>query len=80
MMSKQNSVLWVFRPKEGLSILHELLIMCLIIEPLNNLIMNANHALYLRATLLMPHKKARLESLISPLTSPTMVFKKINLV
>ena len=80
MMSKQNSVLWIFRPSEGLSVLHELLIMCLIIEPLNDLITNAQNALYLRATLLMPHKKARLERLISPLTSPKMELKKVSLV
>ncbi len=79
-ISKQNSVLWVFRPPNGLSALHELLVMCLIIEPLNDLIMNAQQALYLRATLLMPHKKARLERLISPLTSTKMEFKKVSLV
>ncbi len=78
-MSKHNSVLWVFRPaKTGLSILHELLLMCLIIEDLNALLVNSNHPLYLRASLLMPQKKGRLETLISPLTEKSMKFKRLT--
>lgn len=78
-MSKHNSVLWVFRPaKRGLSVLHELLLMCLVIEDLNSLLVNSEHPLYLRASLLMPHKKGRLETLISPLTDKKMMFKRLH--
>jgi hypothetical protein len=76
--SKSNSVLWVFRPaKSGLSILNELLLMCLVIEDLDALLAKSNHPLYLRASLLLPHKKGRLETLISPLTDKSMKFKRL---
>lgn len=78
-LSKAHSVIWVFRPKSGLSMLHGLILMCLIIEPLNQLITNTNYPRYLRATLMMPNKKAKLEELISPINSPKMDFKQIHL-
>lgn len=78
-LSKHNSVLWVFRPpKSGLSTLHELLLMCLVIEDLDALLRNTNHPLYLRASLLLPRKKGRLETLISPLTDKSMKFKRLT--
>ncbi len=78
-LSKYNSVLWVFRPpKSGLSTLHELLLMCSVIEDLDALLRNTNHPLYLRASLLLPHKKGKLETLISPLTDKSMKFKRLT--
>lgn len=77
-LSKQNSVIWVFRPKTGLSSLHELILISLIIEHVNDLITNASTSLYLRASFLKG-KKAKLEKLISPLTQRHLQWKRIPL-
>jgi len=77
-LSKQNSVIWVFRPKTGLSNLHELILTSLIIEYVNDLFNNAVAALYLRASLLKG-KKAKLEKLVSPLTERHLQWKRIPL-
>ena len=77
-LSKQNSVIWVFRPKTGLSNLHELILISLIIEHVNDLIANADTALYLRASFLKG-KKAKLEKLVSPLTQRYLQWKRIPL-
>jgi hypothetical protein len=58
--------------------LDELTLMCLSIENIDRLIVDATRPLYLRATLLMPHKKARIERLISQLGSTKMVFEPIR--
>ena len=77
-ISKQNSVIWVFRPKTGLSSLHELILISLIIEHVNDLITNAGSPLYLRASFLKG-KKAKLERLVSPLTQRHLQWKRIPL-
>lgn len=77
-IAKQNSVLWIFRPKQGLSKLQELQLLPLVIEHVTDLISATQHPLYLRASLLRG-KKAKLERLISSLTTKKLVFKRIPL-
>lgn len=78
LLAKQNSVLWIYRPKKGLSKLQELQIISLLIEYLNDLISATQCPLYLKARLLTG-KKVKLEKLVSPLTSKKLEFKRIPL-
>jgi hypothetical protein len=75
--SKQNSVLWIYRPRSGLSRFQELLLSCLVIEDVHKIISNTANPIYLRATLL-PNRKSKLENLVSPIGDPHMFFRKIS--
>lgn len=78
LLAKQNSVLWIFRPKAGLSKLQELQLLSLIIEHVTELMSNTNIPLYLRAELLTG-KKAKLEKLFSSLKDRHLDFRRIPL-
>lgn len=76
-LAKQISVLWVIRPKNGLSTLKALQLLSLIIEPLTQLISSTKQPLYLRVSI--SGKRLKLERLITPLSDRNLGFKKIAL-
>ena len=73
--AKGISVLWVVRPKKGLSTLKALQLLSLIIEPLAQLISSTKQPLYLRTSI--SGKRVKLERLITPLSDKKLRFKKI---
>lgn len=74
-LAKEISVLWVVRPKNGLSTLKALQLLSLIIEPLAQLISSTKQPLYLRTSI--SDKRIKLERLITPLSDKSLIFKKI---
>ena len=74
-LAKEISVLWVVRPKNGLSTLKALQLLSLIIEPLAQLISSTKQPLYLRTSI--SGKRTKLERLITPLSDKSLIFKKI---
>lgn len=73
-LAKQISVLWVLRPKKGLSNLKALQLLSLIIEPLEQLISSTRRPIYLRTSI--SGKRVKLERLITPLSEKKLRFKK----
>jgi len=76
-LAKNISVLWIWRPKGGLTGLQELQLLSLIIEHVTALVAATRNPIYLRASL--HGRRPKLERIVSPLTSRKLVFKRIPL-
>lgn len=72
------SVLWILRPRRrGLTGLQELQLLSLVIEKVTATVAEAQHPVYLRASLNV--RRPKLEQLVRPLTSSRLEFRGIRL-
>ena len=71
------SVLWILRPRTGLTALQELKLLSLIISDVNAWVLASTNPVYFRASLNV--RRPKLEQVISPLTSRRLEFKRIQL-
>lgn len=76
-LAKDISVLWIWRPKGGLTGLQELQLLSLVIEHVTALVGAAQNPIYLRASL--HGRRPKLERIVSPLTSRRLIFRRIPL-
>ena len=76
-LARGISVMWVFRPKKGLSGLQELQLLSLVIEHVTDLVAATTNPIYLQAS--MNSRRPKLERLISDLSAPKLVFQRIPL-
>ena len=76
-LARNISVMWIFRPKKGLSGLQELQLLSLVIEHVTVLVAGTANPIYLQASL--NGRRPKLEQLISDLAAPKLVFHRIPL-
>ena len=76
-LASRISVLWILRPRAGLTALQELTLLSLIIKDVTTWVLSSTVPVYFRASLNV--RRARLEQIISPLTSRRLEFKRIPL-
>lgn len=76
-VAKYISVLWIWRPKGGLTGLQELQLLSLVIEHVTVLVVAAQNPIYLRASL--HGRRSKLERIVSPLTSKKLDYRPVLL-
>lgn len=76
-MASNISVLWVNRPRRGLSVLEELQLLSFVIQPMAQLVSDFQRCIYARAS--FNGRRPKLEQLSSPLTDKKLRWKRIPL-